>query len=280
MEIQNLSSNKAHGGLNEQYSHFSSTLNCEMRFSIFLPPQRVKDEKSPALYWLSGLTCTDENFSQKSGAQRVAASLGLALVIPDTSPRGAEIPDDPEGAFDLGLGAGFYVNATEEPWRSHYRMYDYVVKELPKLVEELFPINDRRSISGHSMGGHGALMIALRNSKSYSSASAFSPICNPVACAWGEKAFLNYLGEERSAWQKYDSTELMKTCDSCVPILIDQGDADEFLIEQLKPDNLVSEVRNKNLPFEYRLQEGYDHSYFFVSSFIEEHLNFHAQHLS
>ena len=251
-----------------------------MRFSIFLPPRQVKHEKSPAVYWLSGLTCTDENFSQKSGAQRVAASLGLALVIPDTSPRGAEVPDDPEGAFDLGLGAGFYVNATEEPWRSHYRMYDYVVKELPELVEALFPINDRRSISGHSMGGHGALMIALRNSKSYSSASALSPICNPIDCPWGQKAFANYLGGDRSAWKEYDSTELIKTSDNCVPILIDQGGSDEFLIEQLKPDNLVSVAQERKLSFEYRLQRGYDHSYFFVSSFIEEHLNFHARHLS
>ena len=250
-----------------------------MRFSIFLPSQRAKLAKTPAVYWLSGLTCTDENFSHKAGAQRVAASLGLALVVPDTSPRGAEIPDDPDGAFDLGLGAGFYVNATEEPWRRHYHMYDYVVKELPELVEELFPISNRRSISGHSMGGHGALMIALRNSKSYSSASAFSPICNPIDCAWGQKAFSNYLGEEISAWQKYDSTELIKTSDNSVPILIDQGDSDEFLTEQLKPDNLVRVAQERKLSFEYRLQQGYDHSYFFVSSFIEEHLSFHAQHL-
>ena len=279
MEIQKLSSNKAHGGLNEQYSHFSSVLGCEMRFSIFLPPQPAKLAKSPAVYWLSGLTCTDENFSHKAGAQRFAAALGLALVVPDTSPRGAEIPDDPDGAFDLGLGAGFYVNATEEPWRRHYRMYDYVVKELPELIEALFPISDRRSISGHSMGGHGALMIALRNSKNYSSASAFSPICNPIDCAWGQKAFSNYLGEEMSAWQEYDSTELIKTTDNSVPILIDQGDSDEFLIEQLKPDNLVRVAQERKFSFEYRLQQGYDHSYFFVSSFIDEHLSFHAQHL-
>ena len=280
MEARKISSNKVYGGLNEQHTHFSEVLDCQMRFSIFLPPGASQNEKVPALYWLSGLTCTDENFIHKAGAQRTASALGIALVVPDTSPRGEGVPDDPNGDYDFGLGAGFYVNATQEPWRNHYQMYDYVVKELPGLMESTFPINDRRSISGHSMGGHGALVIALRNPQEYLSVSAFSPICNPISCAWGEKAFSNYLGEDRLAWRQYDATELMKTSDSSLPILIDQGDADEFLTEQLKPGNLEAIAKERNLRYEYRLQAGYDHSYFFISSFIEDHLRFHAEILT
>ena len=280
MEARKISSNKVYGGLNEQHTHFSEVLDCQMRFSIFLPPGASQNEKVPALYWLSGLTCTDENFIHKAGAQRTASALGIALVVPDTSPRGEGVPDDPDGDYDFGLGAGFYVNATQEPWRNHYQMYDYVVKELPGLMESTFPINDRRSISGHSMGGHGALVIALRNPQEYLSVSAFSPICNPISCAWGEKAFSNYLGEDRMAWRQYDATELMKTSDSRLPILIDQGDADEFLTEQLKPGNLEAIAKERNLRYEYRLQAGYDHSYFFISSFIEDHLRFHAEILT
>ena len=280
MEARKISSNKVYGGLNEQHTHFSEVLDCQMRFSIFLPPGASQNEKVPALYWLSGLTCTDENFIHKAGAQRTASALGIALVVPDTSPRGEGVPDDPDGDYDFGLGAGFYVNATQEPWLNHYQMYDYVVKELPGLMESTFPINDRRSISGHSMGGHGALVIALRNPQEYLSVSAFSPICNPVSCAWGEKAFSNYLGEDRLAWRRYDATELMKTSDSRLPILIDQGDADEFLTEQLKPGNLEAIAKERNLRYEYRLQAGYDHSYFFISSFIEDHLRFHAEILT
>lgn len=280
MEARKISSNKVYGGLNEQHTHFSEVLDCQMRFSIFLPPGASQNEKVPALYWLSGLTCTDENFIHKAGAQRTASALGIALVVPDTSPRGEGVPDDPDGDYDFGLGAGFYVNATQEPWLNHYQMYDYVVKELPGLMESTFPINDRRSISGHSMGGHGALVIALRNPQEYLSVSAFSPICNPISCAWGEKAFSNYLGEDRLAWRQYDATELMKTSDSRLPILIDQGDADEFLTEQLKPGNLEAIAKERNLRYEYRLQAGYDHSYFFISSFIEDHLRFHAEILT
>ena len=280
MEARKISSNKVYGGLNEQHTHFSEVLDCQMRFSIFLPPGASQNEKVPALYWLSGLTCTDENFIHKAGAQRTASALGIALIVPDTSPRGEGVPDDPDGDYDFGLGAGFYVNATQEPWLNHYQMYDYVVKELPGLMESTFPINDRRSISGHSMGGHGALVIALRNPQEYLSVSAFSPICNPISCAWGEKAFSNYLGEDRLAWRQYDATELMKTSDSRLPILIDQGDADEFLTEQLKPGNLEAIAKERNLRYEYRLQAGYDHSYFFISSFIEDHLRFHAEILT
>ena len=280
MEARKISSNKVYGGLNEQHTHFSEVLDCQMRFSIFLPPGASQNEKVPALYWLSGLTCTDENFIHKAGAQRTASALGIALIVPDTSPRGEGVPDDPDGDYDFGLGAGFYVNATQEPWCNHYQMYDYVVKELPGLMESTFPINDRRSISGHSMGGHGALVIALRNPQEYLSVSAFSPICNPISCAWGEKAFSNYLGEDRMAWRQYDATELMKTSDSRLPILIDQGDADEFLTEQLKPGNLEAIAKERNLRYEYRLQAGYDHSYFFISSFIEDHLRFHAEILT
>ncbi|PKF51792.1 S-formylglutathione hydrolase [Enterovibrio nigricans] len=279
MSLENSSSNRSFGGWHKQYTHTSRTVHCPMRFAIFLPPQASESNKVPVLYWLSGLTCTDENFMQKAGAHRVAAELGIAIVAPDTSPRGDSIPDDPDGAYDFGIGAGFYLNATEAPWNRYYQMYDYVVKELPSIVEGHFPVSDVKAISGHSMGGHGALTIALKNSDAYRSVSAFSPIANPAAVPWGEKAFTNYLGEDRSSWLEYDACALIKSAEHHVPMLIDQGDADQFLHEQLKPENLVSAAEDAGYALELRMQEGYDHSYYFISSFIDDHLRFHAEHL-
>lgn len=277
MSIENLSSNKSFGGWHKQYSHVSSTLNCTMRFAIFLPPQASTGAKVPVLYWLSGLTCTDENFMQKASAQRLAAELGIAIVAPDTSPRGEDVADD--DGYDLGKGAGFYVNATQAPWNRHYQMYDYVVNELTELIESMFPVSDQRSIAGHSMGGHGALVIALRNAERYQSVSAFSPITNPISCPWGQKAFTAYLGSDTSTWREYDASLLMRDAQQQVPALVDQGEADNFLVERLKPEVLVAAASASDYPLELRSHEGYDHSYYFIASFIEDHLCFHAKHL-
>jgi S-formylglutathione hydrolase len=278
MSIENLSSNKSFGGWHKQYSHVSSTLNCTMRFAIFLPPQASTGAKVPVLYWLSGLTCSDENFMQKAGAQRLAAELGMAIVAPDTSPRGEGVAND--DGYDLGQGAGFYVNATQAPWNRHFQMYDYVVNELPDLIESMFPVSDKRAIAGHSMGGHGALTIALRNPERYQSVSAFSPINNPINCPWGQKAFTAYLGKDTSTWRQYDASLLMREANQHVPALVDQGEADDFLAEQLKPETLEAAASSNNYPLELRCHEGYDHSYYFISSFIEDHLRFHASYLN
>ncbi|CAA0082260.1 S-formylglutathione hydrolase YeiG [Zhongshania aliphaticivorans] len=277
MNIENISSNKTFGGWHKQYSHRSAVLNCDMRFAIFLPPQASDGTKVPAVYWLSGLTCSDENFMQKSGAQRVAAELGIAIIAPDTSPRGDDVADN--DSYDLGTGAGFYVNASQAPWNRHYRMYDYVVEELPALIEASFPISDRKSISGHSMGGHGALTIALKNPLQYQSVSAFSPISNPVNCPWGEKAFSQYLGNDKSQWLAHDASELMRTAQQFLPAKVEQGNADPFLEEQLKPETLVAAAKASGYPLELNSHDGYDHSYYFIASFIEEHLRFHASYL-
>lgn len=279
MTIENLSRNKSFGGWHEQHSHSSSSLNCQMRFAVYLPPQAAAGRRLPVLYWLSGLACTDENFMQKAGAHRIAAELGIVIVAPDTSPRGDEVADDPEGAYDLGKGAGFYVNATEPPWRPHYQMYDYVARELPALIEATFPVSEQRAIAGHSMGGHGALVVALRNPERYCSVSAFSPISNPMNCPWGQKAFSAYLGHQLEAWRQYDASELMRTATRFVPTLIDQGEADNFLQRELKPEALLAAARVSGYPLQLRRHEGYDHSYYFIASFIEEHLRFHADHL-
>lgn len=278
MEIENISTAKSFGGWHKQYQHHSSALNCSMQFAIYLPPQASESNKVPVLYWLSGLTCTDENFMQKAGAHRVSAELGMAIVAPDTSPRGDDVANDE--SYDLGQGAGFYVNATEAPWSKHFQMYDYINEELPKLIKATFPVTEQWSISGHSMGGHGAIMMALRNPEKYQSVSAFSPIVNPVACPWGEKAFTAYLGTDREKWKSYDSTELMSQTEKQLPLMIDQGLSDGFLAEQLKPQNLVNVANKVNYPLTYREHEGYDHSYYFISSFIEDHLRFHSEHLS
>ncbi|MGL6162502.1 S-formylglutathione hydrolase [Microbulbifer sp.] len=277
MTIENLSSNRSFDGWHKQYRHQSESLNCEMRFAIYLPPQAAGGGKVPALYWLSGLTCTDENFMQKAGAQQFAARLGMALVAPDTSPRGDAVADH-EG-YDLGQGAGFYVNATQAPWSRHYHMYDYVLDELPELVESLFPVSGERAIAGHSMGGHGALVLALRNPERYRSVSAFSPIANPVNCPWGRKAFTAYLGGNTADWEEYDASLLMRRATAKVPALVDQGEADDFLAEQLKPEMLEAAAAAGDYPLQLRRREGYDHSYYFIASFIEEHLRFHAGHL-
>ncbi len=268
-----------HGGRVETLRHASACSACDMQLSVFVPPQ-AEQGPVPVLYWLSGLTCTDENFTTKAGAQRWAAECGLMLVAPDTSPRGEHVPDDPEGAWDLGHGAGFYVNATQEPWSANYRMYDYVVDELPALIEAHYPVDPaRRAISGHSMGGHGALVAALRNPGRYRSVSAFAPICSPTRCGWGHKAFGSYLGDDRAAWEEHDACLLIERRGCELPLLVDQGDADGFLDAQLRPELLHEACATAGVELELRMQPGYDHSYFFIASFIEDHVRFHARHL-
>jgi S-formylglutathione hydrolase len=278
MTIENVSVNKSFGGWHKQYSHQSKVLNCAMRFAIYLPPQVSNGEKVPVLYWLSGLTCSDENFMQKAGAQRMAAELGIAIVAPDTSPRGDDVADD--DGYDLGKGAGFYVNATQAPWNRHYQMYDYIVNELPEIIEAAFPVTQKRAISGHSMGGHGALTIAMLNPKRYCSVSAFSPICNPINTPWGKKAFTAYLGKDQATWRDHDASELIRQARQFVPVKVDQGGADDFLSEQLKPETLVAAAKVSGYPLALNIHQGYDHSYYFISSFIEEHLRFHGQYLT
>lgn len=277
MMIENVSQAKVFGGWHKQYTHESSSLNCQMRFAIFLPPNATKSHPVPVLYWLSGLTCSDENFMQKAGAFRMAAELGIAIVAPDTSPRGEGVADDEN--YDLGQGAGFYLNATQAPWSQHYFMYDYITIELPAIIENNFPVSDVKSISGHSMGGHGALTIGLKNADQYRSISAFSPISNPIQCPWGQKAFTAYLGTDIENWKQYDASELLKQGPSPLAILVDQGDADGFLSEQLKPELLVAAANKHGSELTLRMQPGYDHSYYFISSFIDDHLNFHAKYL-
>jgi len=276
--MKKIESVKEFGGWLNRYEHQSKSCHCTMTFSVYLPPQ-AETENVPAVYWLSGLTCTDDNFRTKAGAQRYAAELGLALIIPDTSPRGEAVADDPD-RYDLGMGAGFYVNATRKPWSDHYQMYDYVTKELPELIEAEFPvIPGVCSISGHSMGGHGALICALKNTGQYRSVSAFAPICNPVNCGWGEGCFSNYLGDDKDTWTQYDATEIVKSGAIPVPLLIDHGTGDEFLSEQLYPENLLKVCDEMNFPVNLRMQDGYDHSYHFIATFIGEHLRFHSQYL-
>lgn len=264
------------GGWQDVYRHRSRAVDGEMRFAIYLPPQ-AQEQSVPVLYWLSGLTCNEQNFITKAGAQRYAAEYGIALVVCDTSPRGENVADD--AAYDLGQGAGFYLNATVAPWSQHYRMYDYVAHELPALIEQHFPVTNKRSISGHSMGGHGALTIALKNPGRYCSVSAFSPIVAPSRVPWGEKAFSTYLGSDRETWRAYDATELVKTANEKIPLLIEQGDADEFLQTQLKPELLKDAADAVGHPLELRMRAGYDHSYYFVASFIGEHVAYHAEAL-
>lgn len=265
-------------GRQQRWRHDSTVLNCAMTFSIFLPPVD-ETAKPPVLYWLSGLTCNDENFTTKAGAQRVAAELGIVLVMPDTSPRGDDVADD--AGYDLGKGAGFYLNATEQPWASHYRMYDYLRDELPALITQTFAVSERCAISGHSMGGHGALIMALKNPGRFTSVSAFAPIVNPTQVPWGKKAFSHYLGDDATRWQTWDSCALMLASqpEHAIPTLIDQGDADQFLAGQLQPAVLAEAARQTAWPLTLRIQPGYDHSYYFIATFIEDHLRFHAEHL-
>jgi S-formylglutathione hydrolase len=282
MTIETLSETRCFGGRIGFYQHASQANNCNMRFSVYVPPQAAGGDV-PVLTFLSGLTCTEENFMVKSGAQRVAAELGLMLVSPDTSPRGAAVPDDPDNEYDFGLGAGFYLNATAAPWSQHYHMYDYITAELPEILFGNFPGDPgRQGLTGHSMGGHGALIIGLRNADRYRSLSAFAPICTTLHSPWGRKALGYYLGSDRAAWQDYDACEVARNSGSVTAfdkILVDQGAADPYLEAQLQPERLQRACDESGLPLELRVHAGYDHGYYFISTFIEDHLKHHAARL-
>jgi S-formylglutathione hydrolase len=279
MTITTLSQNQCFGGMQSVCRHDSIETRCAMRFGVYLPPQ-AHTGRVPVLYWLSGLTCTEENFITKAGAQRVAAELGLAIIAPDTSPRGLDIPGEAD-SYDFGTGAGFYVDATEAPWSQGYRMYSYVTQELFDLVAATFPVDlARAGIFGHSMGGHGALTIALKNPSRFKSVSAFAPIASPARCPWGEKALTGYLGPDRNQWREYDATSLIEDRGWTGPaLLVDQGTQDQFLQDQLKPEMLEEACKRRGVALDLRMQPGYDHSYYFIASFIEDHLRFHARHL-
>jgi len=282
MTIETLSETSCFGGTIGSYRHASAVNNCDMQFSVFVPP-RAANGKVPVLTFLSGLTCTEENFMVKSGAQRVAAELGIMLVSPDTSPRGEGVPDDPDADYDFGLGAGFYVNSTEAPWSKHYQMYDYITQELQTVIFENFPGDAaRHGLTGHSMGGHGALTIGLRNPDMFRSLSAFAPICTSLHSPWGKKAMGYYLGNDESTWAIYDSCEVARNVgdpSAYEKILVDQGAGDPFLAEQLKPELLKAACEESGLTLDLRIHDGYDHGYYFISTFIEEHLRFHADQL-
>ncbi|MBK1659565.1 S-formylglutathione hydrolase [Paracraurococcus ruber] len=278
--METLSRARCFGGEQRVLRHRSAETGTEMRFAAFLPPQALAGDRVPVVWFLAGLTCTEENFTVKAGAQRVAAELGLLLVAPDTSPRGEGVPDDPQGAWDFGLGAGFYVDATQDPWAKHYRMRSYIERELPALVGAALPADlARQGIMGHSMGGHGALTIALRHPGRYAAVSAFAPICSPLRCPWGEKALGHYLGPDRAAWRQYDATALIEDGARVPDILVDQGTADGFLDTQLKPRLLAEACGRAGIPLTLRMQDGYDHSYFFIASVMEDHLRWHAARL-
>ncbi|HDV7283797.1 TPA: S-formylglutathione hydrolase [Mannheimia haemolytica] len=274
--MQQFENYRCFSGEQQVWQHFSASLNCEMKFAIYLP-QSAKTQKLSVLYWLSGLTCTEQNFITKSGFQRYADEHHLIVVAPDTSPRGVNVAND--GAYDLGQGVRFYLNATQGEWTTHYQMYDYIVSELPTLINAHFPTNGKQSIFGHSMGGHGALTIAFKNPGQYQSVSAFAPIVAPTQVPWGQKAFLAYLGEDQTAWKAYDSVALLEEYHPTLPILIDQGSQDSFLNEQLKPEIFCETADKLGIPYQFNLRDGYDHSYYFISSFIGEHIAFHAKHL-
>lgn len=269
---------RSFGGWQDRYEHNADSLACTMRLSVYIPPQAIHEAR-PVLWWLSGLTCTDENFVHKAGAQRLAAELGLVLVVPDTSPRNTGINGEDED-WDFGSGAGFYLNATQTPWSRHYRMYDYLTDELPALLADNLLLDlDRQAISGHSMGGHGALVLALRNPGRFQSVSAFAPICAPMRCPWGRKAFTGYLGDDESSWRDWDASELVASAKPPTPMLIDQGLADEFLPTQLCLDEFEAATSQARYPLTVRRRDGYDHSYFYIASFIDEHLAYHASAL-
>jgi S-formylglutathione hydrolase len=280
MSLDTVSANKSHGGVQGVYRHASHETGTEMTFSVFVPAQAGGSAKLPVVWYLSGLTCTHANVTEKGEFRRACAELGLILVAPDTSPRGEGVPDDATGAYDFGLGAGFYVDATEEPFARNYRMYSYITKELPDIVAANFPADmARQSITGHSMGGHGALTIALKNPGRYRSVSAFAPISSPLRCPWGEKALTGYLGADRASWRQYDATALIEDGARLPELLVDQGGADNFLDEQLKPDLLREAALKGGIPLTLRIQAGYDHSYYFISTFMEDHLHWHAARL-
>ena len=276
--ITQKSHQRCFGGWQDVYQHHSAVLACDMNFAVYLPPQ-ASTQSCPVVYWLSGLTCTEQNFITKAGTQQYAAHHGLIMIAPDTSPRGCGLPGE-DDSYDFGSGAGFYLNATQEPWAQHYRMYDYVVHELPGAIAANFPILEtHQGIMGHSMGGYGALMIALRNPKRFKSVSAFAPIVAPSQVPWGKKAFSHYLGSNVADWLAYDPAHLVQTAPEQLPILIDQGDADAFLKEQLQPELLATACQAVNHPLTLRMQPGYDHSYYFIASFIGDHLAHHAEAL-
>ena len=279
--LELISQNNSFGGSVLFYKHFSSACQTDMRFSVYLPPQAAlePDKKHPVLFWLSGLTCTEENFMEKAGAQQYAAQHGIILIAPDTSPRGLSLPGE-DDSWDFGSGAGFYINASQHPWSSHYRMEEYVTDELFNLVGEQFPVDlNNAGIFGHSMGGHGAITLAFKHPNKYKSLSAFSPICAPTRCPWGKKAFSGYLGDDTNLWAQHDARLLIQTTKTRLPLLIDQGSNDPFLQEQLLPEHLVNAAKSANYPIIYRLQDGYDHSYYFIASFMEEHMRHHAEQL-
>ena len=279
MTLNVISRSRCFGGTQFIYQHKSSETGTMMRFAAFVPPQSHR-VPFPVVWYLSGLTCTEENFTVKAGAQRIAAELGLLLIAPDTSPRGDEVPSDPAGSYDFGLGAGFYVDATQQPWSRNYRMGSYIERELPNLINSELPADGaRQSIMGHSMGGHGALTIALRNPSRYLSVSAFSPICSPMNCQWGQKALSGYLGSNKESWRRYDAYALLEDGARVTELLVDQGTADQFLETQLKPELLKHACARAGVPLTLRMQEGFDHSYFFISTFIEDHLRWHAERL-
>jgi len=276
-----LSRHGAFGGAVSFHRHASAETACAMRFAVYLPPQAER-RKVPVLWYLAGLTCTEETFMIKAGAQRVAAELGLALVAPDTSPRGVSLPGDSD-SWDFGVAAGFYLDALALPWSRHYRMYSYVTRELAALVEEHFPVDPKRQgIFGHSMGGHGALTLGMKNPDRYRSISAFSPISAPMHCPWGQKAFTGYLGPDRDQWRASDACELIRglpTVSGRAPLLVDQGLADQFMEQQLMPERLEQACKDTGYPLTLRRQPGYDHGYFFISTFVEDHLRHHARAL-
>lgn len=278
--LETLSTNKAFGGTQGVYRHASAETGTEMTFSVFVPPQAAEGP-CPVVWYLSGLTCTHANVTEKGEYRRACAELGLIFVAPDTSPRGEGVPDDPDGAYDFGLGAGFYVDATQEPWARHYRMRSYIERELPGIIAANFPADmDRQAITGHSMGGHGALTIALRNPGRFRSASAFAPIVVPTQVPWGEKALGGYLGPDRTAWNDYDAVALIEGGARVDALLVDQGDSDQFLAGQLRPSLLADACNAAGIPLTLRLQPGYDHSYYFISSFMDDHLRWHAERLA
>jgi len=276
--MERIEQHASFGGRQEVWQHASTSTGTPMRFGIYLPPAALAGERCPVLYWLSGLTCTEQNFITKAGAQEHAARHGLIVVAPDTSPRGEGVANDP--AYDLGQGAGFYLNATQAPWAPHFRMEDYVVQELPALIEQHFPATGARGIAGHSMGGHGALTLALRHPGRYRSASAFSPIVAPSQVPWGQKAFGAYLGDDRAAWAQHDAVALVAGASERLPLLVDQGEADEFLAGQLRPELLQAACDKAGHPLTLRMQPGYDHSYYFIASFMGDHVPHHAKALS
>lgn len=276
--MQRTEQHASFGGRQEVWQHDAVSVGGPMKFAVYLPPAALAGARCPVLYWLSGLTCTEQNFIIKSSYQVHAAAHNLIVVAPDTSPRGPDVADDP--AFDLGQGAGFYVNATQAPWAAHFRMFDYVTSELPALVEAHFPVTQARSISGHSMGGHGALMVALRQPGRFRSVSAFAPIVAPASTPWGQKAFAAYLGPDPQDWRAWDATQLVQGAREHLPMLVDQGSADEYMALQLRPDLLRQACAEAGYPLQYRLREGYDHSYYYVASFLGEHFAFHAAALA